>query len=304
MMKLKNIVKWIGLVAAGLLTIVFLVLGFQLFAYSNAVDQEYDVDPLNVVASTDSAVVGRGRHLAESLGGCLGCHGSAFQGQEIDDLGPIGVIRAPNLTTGNGGVGNNYTDGELARAIKHGIGNDGQTLRFMPSPDFNWWPESDLTAIVSFIRSLPPVDNEVQPTHIGVLGKILTQFGVFELLVARDINHEAAPEDVPEPESSERYGEFLARSCVGCHGENMSGGPIPGAPSSLPVPLNLTPHETGLGGWTEEVFVATLNTGVRPDGTPLDPFMPFKSLGAMNETEKAALWAFLQSLPPLEFGNR
>jgi hypothetical protein len=53
---------------------------------------------------------------------------------------------------------------------------------------------------------------------------------------------------------------------VGCHGERLSGGRIPGAPSSLPVPANLTPHASGLGGWSQETFVSVLDTGVRPDG--------------------------------------
>jgi hypothetical protein len=64
------------------------------------------------------------------------------------------------------------------------------------------------------------------------------------------------------------------------------------------------PHQTGLGGWTFDDFVAEMRTGVRKDGKRLDAFMPREALNAMNETERRALWAYLQTVPPLPFGNR
>ena len=47
-----------------------------------------------------------------------------------------------------------------------------------------------------------------------------------------------------------------------------------------------------------------LATGKSKDGRALDPMMPFAGLAKMNDTEKRALWAYLQSLPPTPFGNR
>ena len=91
---------------------------------------------------------------------------------------------------------------------------------------------------------------------------------------------------------------------MGCHGENLSGGPIPGAPAALPTPANLTMHETGLADWTQEDFVKLLNTGVRPDASKVDPFMGITSTRAMNDVEKTALWEYLGSVEPMEFGGR
>jgi len=177
-------------------------------------------------------------------------------------------------------------------------------LLFMPSREYNWWPESDLVAVVSFVRSLPPVDGETEPSSVGLVGKVLSQFGLMDLRSAAAIDHYAEPDDVPDPEPTARYGGFLSRGCTGCHGERLSGGRIPGAPSSLATPANLTFHETGLAGWTREDFDTVLNTGVRPDGRELDPFMPIVSTRAMNEIEKTALWEYLRSIDPVEFGNR
>jgi mono/diheme cytochrome c family protein len=303
-MNAKRVLKWIG---GGLLAIVALVLVvavIQIVRFERAARAVYDVPPPAITASRDSAVIERGRHLAASLGGCLGCHGPALGGRLIEDLGPIGVMRAPNITTGAGGVGSTYTDGQLARAIRHGVRADGRTLVFMPTPEHNWWPDEDLTAIVSYVRSVPAVDGAPEPLRVGPLGKVLHEFGVMELLSAETVDHDAPREVAPAPEPTARYGAFLARGCVGCHGDRLSGGRIPGAPASLPIPANLTPHETGLGTWTEEQFFSLLNTGVRPDGRRLDPFMPIETTRAMNDTEKRAMWAYLRSLEPVAFGNR
>jgi hypothetical protein len=72
----------------------------------------------------------------------------------------------------------------------------------------------------------------------------------------------------------------------------------------MPIPANLTPHETGLKSWSFEDFERALNTGTRPDGSKIDPFMPFESYSKLNDTEKRAIWAYLQSLPPMAYGGR
>ncbi len=302
--KRKSWLKWLVIGVLSVIGLALVVAAYQLLSFSRALSKVYDIETPDIVATTDSTVIARGRHLAQSIGGCLGCHGPGLAGGLVDDLGPIGVIRAPNLTTGRGGVGGTYTDGQLARAIRYGIRTDGRTLLFMPTPEHNWWPDTDLLAIVSFVRSQPPVDTTIEPAVVRPLGKLLSQFGVVELRSAAMIDHTASREEIPNPEPTARYGAFLARGCVGCHGEGLSGGRIPGAPSSLPIPANLTPDETGLGDWSKEEFVAVLNTGVRPDGRRLAAFMPFVSTRAMNDVEKTALWAYLRTLPPRAFGNR
>jgi len=302
-----RLLKWLGIGILSLLVMAGLVLGAQLFRFSRARAQVYTVAPLDMTASSDSQVLARGRHIAESFGGCTGCHGPGLGGRQVEDLGPIGVMRAPNLTRGRGGVGGvggAYTDGQLARAIRHGIGSDDQTLLFMPTPEHHWWPDSDVQAVVSFVRSVPNVDNEVPPTEVRPLGRLLDQFGVLKTLSARMVDHDAPRAEAPAPEPTPRYGALLARSCTGCHGDSLGGGPIPGAPSSLPVPANLTAHATGLATWTKEQFVHALQTGVRPDGRQLNSFMPIATTATLHDVEYTALWEYLRSLPPREFGQR
>jgi hypothetical protein len=72
----------------------------------------------------------------------------------------------------------------------------------------------------------------------------------------------------------------------------------------MAVPLNLTPHETGLKGWTYEDFDKLVTTGIRKNGQMVAKMMPIENLAKMDETEKKALYAYLMSLAPLPFGGR
>jgi hypothetical protein len=132
---------------------------------------------------------------------------------------------------------------------------------------------------------------------------MLDQFGMVPLDVARRIDHvnrTVAPKPVP----SKEYGAHLAGLCQGCHGARLSGGRIPGAPPEIPVPLNLTMHETGLKEWSFDDFERLMRQGMRKNGQKLNPFMPIESMSKFDDTEMRALWAYLQSTPPVAFGNR
>jgi hypothetical protein len=275
----------------------------QASAFDASMDKVYDVPLPAITRSSDPAVIARGKHLVQSVGACAttNCHGVDLAGGAPIVLGPLGTLAAPNITMANLGLA--YSDGELARVIRHGLKKDGRSLRFMPAPDFCWLPDSDVTAIVSYLRVAAPVEKECQPSHIGLLGKILDRRDKFPFDVARRIDHDKK-ETVPAPEATALYGGYITRLCSGCHGEHFSGGPIPGAPPDLPVPLNITPDESGLKGWTFDDFEKLMRQGIRKDGKPLNPFMPVEAWRNFDDTEMHAAWAFLQTLPARPFGGR
>ncbi|MEX2009722.1 MAG: cytochrome c [Dongiaceae bacterium] len=112
-------------------------------------------------------------------------------------------------------------------------------------------------------------------------------------------------------------GEYLATimDCAGCHtGGVLAGKPDPARHLSgsevgfqLPglgvfYPPNLTPDvETGLGRWSKDEILEAVRHGLRPDGRELAPIMPWRSYGALNDEDAAALVAYLKSLPPISF---
>lgn len=299
---MKRVLKWTGLGLVGLISLVIVVVVVQVFRYDQSMSAVLEVPPVNLGVVSDSTLLARGEHLATSFGGCTGCHGPDLSGSPVESFGPIGTMSPPNITTGQGGVGSQYTDAELARAIRHGIGRDGTSLSFMPTEEHAWWPDADVQAVVAYVRSVPPVDVQREPSSVGVLGKVLTGFGVMDFrsaIVAAKSDHGAPP----DPEPTARYGAFLALSCKGCHGAELSGGPIPGAPADLAVPSNLTPHETGLKDWTYDDFKTLLATARRPDGSVLDEFMPTENLNRMSNLEKTAMWEYLRTIEPRETGQ-
>jgi hypothetical protein len=277
--------------------------GVQMSQFDASLDKVYEVSVPKLALSTDAVVLARGKHLVESTAPCAvaACHGIDLGGGTPILMGPIGTFAGPNITRGN--LGAAYSDGELARLITHGLKKDGRSVRFMPAQDFAWLPDSDVTAIVSYLRTVPAVDRPNEPTVIKPLGKVLDRRNEIILDVARRIDH-SKRESVPEPAPTAAYGAFLTRLCVGCHGEQLSGGHIPGTPPSIPIPLNLTPDATGLKDWTFDDFDRLMRHATRKDGKPLDPFMPVDAWRNFDAVEMRAIWAYLRSLPPTAFGSR
>lgn len=152
---------------------------------------------------------------------------------------------------------------------------------------------------MSWIKSVPPVDTNPRNQTVGPLGRALFLAGQVPFVQAEMIDHTDPTFEQPEPGANVEYGSYLATGCVGCHGQEFVGGPMPGMPPDWPDPANLTPdEETGIGSWTRENFLHFAETGVRPDGRQLDAaYMPWPALQSMTDVERDAVWMFLRSLP-------
>lgn len=299
---MKRIIR---MLAYGLLTLVVLaagVLGIAWWRIEVALARVYTLAEVELPVSGDPAQVERGRHLAVTRG-CTDCHGDDLAGRVVIDAGPVGLYVAANLTPAGAGAG---MDANLfEHAVRHGVGRDGRPLRFMPATDFAAMGDDDVAALYAYVKSVPPATRELPETWIGPLGRVLYLFDqVPVLLTAESVDHAAAsaPRVAPVVAATADYGRYLAQGCTGCHGERFAGGRIPGAPPDLPIAANLTPDPSGLGAWSEADFMRAIRDGKRPDGSAIDPFMPWKSLGHMTDTELRALYAYLRSLPPLPRG--
>ncbi len=298
--------KKVLLVGLGLLVLAALGIGGYVFAQVSAYDDSmakvYDIAPLDIVAATDPAAIERGRHLTESIAGCalLDCHGTDFGGGHVMELGPLGTISGPNISR----LVPAYSDGELARLIRHGLKKDGRSARFMPSGEFGWLPDSDVAAIMGYLRTVPAVDRPNGPLEFGTLAKVLDRRDELPIDTARFVN--SRPIDIgPAPSATKEYGRYVAKLCTGCHGEHFGGGPIPGTPPDFPVPLNLTPDPTGLGpDYSYEQFTKLINDAIMKNGKKADPFMPVVALQNMDDIEKRALYDYLVSIEPRPFGSR
>jgi mono/diheme cytochrome c family protein len=296
---MRRTLKIIGIVI-GLLVGVLVVGIIAAYVTTEArLDQNYDVKPGTIEVSSAPEVLAEGERLA-SIRGCTDCHGSDLGGKVMISDPAIGTIFASNLTSGEGGVGQYYADTDYLRAIRHGVDSEGHGLLIMPSAEYFILSDEDAGALIAYIKSLPPVDRVQPGPAIGPLGRVLFSLGQLPPLAAEIIDHDSPRPSAPEAAVSEEFGAYLATSCIGCHGQDFAGGPIPGAPPDSPESANLTPSGN-LGNWTLEDFVATMRSGVTPEGKSLDPsLMPWPIANAMTDVELKALWTYLNNLEPIE----
>src|SRR5262249_18608397 len=109
----------------------------------------------------------RGRYLAVGLAGCMECHsqhdwkahgapvlpGTEGAGQWIDTPDLPGRVVPPTLTADPKPGAGSWTDDQLARAIREGIGHDGRPLSpLMPYQPLRNMSDEDLASIVVYLR--------------------------------------------------------------------------------------------------------------------------------------------------------
>lgn len=282
-------------------------------------DRSFEAPDPELRASADSAVIAWGRYLVHGPAHCADCH-APDEAKDIVDSGGeaplsggyalrtfLGTMRAPNITsdpiTGIGAV----PDGRLARFLRTGIDRHG---RFgLPVMQYPGLSDRDLVAVISYLRTLPPVTHAVPPSAYNPLGAI-TKAWFLEPF---------APPAAPPPErpdgASAEWGGYLANevaTCAACHtARNMKTGEFTGPPfagglvfrkasdpSVFAVSPNLTPDPaTGaITGWTLGEFKARMRRGNLRPWSP----MPWGPFGRMSDRDLESLWLYLRGLAPVE----
>lgn len=296
---MKRVLKWIGIGLGGLIGFL-LVAGVALhFVGKSRLNNAPDVATKPVTVTMDETAVARGEHLVNIVSECRECHGERLEGEVFFD-GELGSYAfASNLTTGQGGVGAAFSDADWERAIRHGIGGDGRVLVIMPANFYQYFSDADLGAVIAYLKSVPPVDNDLGKRRMGFPGTILGGvLGFDEFTRINGIDHANVGGPAPGEATSAKYGQYLVHiaACGECHAANLAG--ITGEDGPPPGP-NLTPGSE-LGDWTEADFINTIRNGQTPSGKELDAEqMPWPTLSRMSDTELQAIWAYLHSLPVL-----
>ena len=295
---MKKFMKWLGFVLGGFLVLLFGVLIFFNIKTNSRLNKSYDPSVDHIIVPTDSESIARGEHWV--MAECKLCHGSDLSGGPFFQA-PIGYIDAVNLTSGEGGIGGEFTDQDWVRAIRYGVDPNGHSLLVMPAPAFWYFNDQDLADIIAYLKTLPPVDRQTREPNINLLGKALLGAGLIGkgVIVAEDVPSLPQPDNVPVG-ITPQYGNYLVNvsGCRDCHGQDLSGGKS-ADPAAKPAP-NLTPGGE-LIAWQEADFINTLRTGTTPFGLKLDPAeMPWEDFKNFFDDELGAIFAYLSSLPKLE----
>ncbi len=285
---MKTIIKRIGVGIGGLLALLMLISIGLSWSANNRLNKTYSITPEAVFIPTDQTSLIEGERLVSIY--CSNCHGDGMKGSDIFNDPALAVIDAPNLTSGEGGVGAQFNDIDWVRAIRHGVDPTGKPLFIMPSRNFYFFSDEDLGQIIAYLKIAPPINHSANDRATTFLGRGLLSLGLFgDLIDAERINHTASRPTAPEPAITVEYGQYLAVTfgCRTCHGPDLAGGKDPD-PDAPPGP-NLTPGGN-LANWDEQTFIAAIRTRE-------SKWMAYESLNHMTDAELQALWLYLKSLP-------
>lgn len=297
---IKKIFKWTNIILLALTTCITIVTASRQHLTYNA---SYP----DVHASKDTAVIARGKHFVYGLAHCINCHSTAnadslinagkevpLSGGYVFDL-PVGTIYSRNITPDKEtGIGNR-TDGEIARVLRYGVHANGEAVfDFMP---FHNMSDEDLTAVISYLRSMPPVRNKVPESRLNIIGNVVKAYMVKPVGPSGEV-----PVSV-KPDTSAAYGKYLVLSvgeCAGCHTKrDLSGAYLApflsgGSPMNGLLPPNLTNHPSSrIYTWTQQQFIDRFHKGkLIPQSE-----MPWNSFGRMNDNELKAIYNYLKSVP-------
>ncbi|MBL8305486.1 MAG: c-type cytochrome [Rubrivivax sp.] len=249
----------------------------------------------------------RGRYLMRGIVACGNCHtpmgpqgplpGRELAGGTVFDEKPFTAV-APNITPdAETGIGR-WTDAQIVAAIREGKRPDGTVIGPpMPIGLYRGLSDTDVAAIVAYLRSVPAVKNAtaksvyrmpLPPAYGPPVGKVA---------------------DVPRSDNL-AWGRYLAGPaghCMECHsspgpqGPDLvnglgAGGMTFNGPWGVSAATNITPK--GIGRYSDEALKKVITTGVRPDGTRLKPPMGTAFYANMNASDLDALVLYLRSLPP------
>jgi mono/diheme cytochrome c family protein len=261
------------------------------------------------------ARIKRGEYLTNSSLMCFVCHSPRDTTKtgfppDLSRKGGGVILReskeermvAPNITPDIETGAGSWTDDMLSRAIREGIGHDGRALSLpMYWSSFSNLSDEDLASVVVYLRTIAPVKNKLPTRFLSLEKEKILQ------PKSRPLLH---PVDAPDLSDMLTRGRYLVKTadCVGCHSSFQPQARNPGYfgggnrirkinnPTSSVYSANLTPHETGLKGWTPDLFIQVMRTG---KGDALNPAMPWVAYKSMTDQDLKAMFMALQTLPPV-----
>ncbi len=314
---MKKVLKYLGYTLA----VIVLAIAVLLLYVSMALPS---VPVEDITIEYTQARIDRGDYLANNVTVCMDCHSRrewnkftaplapgtlGMGGDRFDQtMGIPGVFYARNITPA--GI-SRYIDGELYRVITSGVTKEGRAIfPLMPYPYYGRMDKEDIYSIIAYLRSLPPINNDVPDSKAD-----------FPMnFILNTIPQPATPQPRPERSDILAYGAYLtnAAACLECHTDVDKGQIIPelafsgGREFAFPDgsvlrSANITPHETGIMAWTEEMFIARFklyadSAYVAPEIPPgeFNTIMPWTMYGRMSSEDLSAIYAYLRTVKPME----
>ena len=234
-----------------------------------------------------------------NLGATQDLENKLLAGGRPFDLGPAGILLTRNLTPDESGLGS-WSDEQIRLAIKTGINNEGNLLfPVMPYHVYNTMADSDLDALIAYLRSIKPVNNPIPKSTISTEGLPVPSYETGII--------------APDPSDKAARGAYLVNSVMACTDCHTPVDPTTGAPQldkylagrqpyegpwGIVYGGNITPdNETGIGTWTEQEIIRAITSGVDKDGRRLI-FMPWFNYVTLKPEDAKAIAYYLKNVLP------
>ena len=256
----------------------------------------------------DADQIRRGQYLVV-LGDCMSCHvrpgGQPFAGGYGLNT-PFGTIYSSNITPDpDTGIGV-WSGDDFYRAMHQGVGRHGENLYpAFPYPWFTRVSRADTDAILAYLKTVPPVRYTPPANKLPFPLNVRAMVKVWNLLFFKEAPL-ASPASAADPVA--RGAEIVngLGHCSDCHspknflGAEKASRAFQGGTLDNWVAADLTsnPH-TGLGNWSAQDTAEFLATGRNPRagaGGSMAEVVTY-STSLMNDTDRAAVAAYLKTLP-------
>lgn len=256
----------------------------------------------------------RGEYLVMA-GGCTSCHtneksgGQPFAGGRGLET-PFGTYYSPNITPDpQTGIGE-WSDEDFVRALQEGVAPDGSHyFPVFPWTSYARMRSEDALAIKAYLFSLPPVSQDNKAHDVPPPFGWRWTMGIWKLLffdqepVARiAYSDSGVGRGAYLVEALAHCGEcHTPRNLVGAMDTSMWLAGTPDGPDGDLVP-NITPHETGIGDWSEGDIVQLLKTGLMPNYDNVQGSMQEAiedGLESLTDEDLSAIAAYLKAIPAI-----
>jgi mono/diheme cytochrome c family protein len=216
---MRRLLRWAVWSFAAILLLALVAVVAVYLASERILRRTYPVGLTAITVPNDSTALVEGGRLARVRGCFGGCHGERFEGKVFFDEPGVARLVAPNLTQ----AAARWSDPELARIVRHGVRPNGRSVFSMPAHTFSSLSESDLGAILAFLRHAPPepgLQAELDARWLGRLGLVLGKYRP----EAELIPHDSIRPPKATPREPLAHGRYLARTiCTECHGGDLHG---------------------------------------------------------------------------------
>lgn len=197
---------WFRNIAIAVVVVVSVGLGAGYAASEAMIRRHHDAPYPAIVADRSPAGVAEGGRIGKIFF-CQGCHGNNGEGEALEEVPGVQDV-APGFAS----VAASHSDGEIARAIRYGVGKDGHQMFVMPVQLLGKISDRDIARIIGWIRTIRPTPRDM--THGGVIWSMQARY---QLLTGALEGKARTAVTAPAERPADAGAYFANASCHQCH---------------------------------------------------------------------------------------